>query len=299
MPKIAVIINAGSGTESDNDALIKTLRDEFAAHDIEADIKLAESGEQLVAFAVEAAASECEIIVAGGGDGTISAVAEEVIKTGKILGVLPLGTLNHFSRDLKIPPVPAEAINVIANGRGVEIDVGEVNGRIFLNNSSIGLYPHIVRKREQQQHRLRRGKWPAAFWAAVAVLRRYPFLHIKIDIGGKALERKTPFVFVGNNRYEMEGFRIGARDDLDKGKLSLYVVQRTGRLGLVILALRSLFKMLKQAKDFEEYLVEEIEIKTKRRKHLLVALDGEVSAMSAPLRYKIRPKALKVMVSNE
>jgi YegS/Rv2252/BmrU family lipid kinase len=299
MPRVFVIINAGSGTESDNDALIKKVQEEFAAHDLEAGIKLAKSGEELVQFAKEAAGSDCEIMVAGGGDGTISAVAEEAIKAGKILGVLPLGTLNHFSRDLNIPPVLAEAVSVIANGRAAEIDVGEVNGRIFLNNSSIGLYPHIVRKRTQQQQRLGRGKWPAAFWAAVAVLRRYPFLDIKIRIGDEILKRKTPFVFVGNNQYEMEGFKVGARERLDEGKLSLYVVQRTGRIGLVVLAIRSLFKMLRQSKDFEEYLVEEIEIETRRRKNLLVAFDGEVTAMSAPLEYTIKPKALKVMVGRE
>ena len=239
------------------------------------------------------------MIVAGGGDGTISAVAEEAIKAGKTLGVLPLGTLNHFSRDLKIPPVLAEAIDIIAGGHTAEIDVGEVNGHIFLNNSSIGLYPHIVHKREQQQHRLKRGKWPSAFWATVMVLRRHPFLDIELRLGDEILKRRTPMVFIGNNDYEMEGFNIGRRPSLTGGKLSLYILPQTGRWGLLKLAVRALLGTLRQAKEFEEIMIEECRIETRRRKVLLVAFDGEVTALQTPLEYKIKPKALKVMVNSE
>jgi YegS/Rv2252/BmrU family lipid kinase len=299
MPKIAVIINAGSGTKSDNDALVKQIEERFAAHDITAEVHCAADGEELLKFAAEMAESDIETIVAGGGDGTISAVATEVIKANKTLGVLPLGTLNHFSKDLKIPQLLEEAIALIAAGHATEIDVGEVNGRIFLNNSSIGLYPRIVHKREKQQQRLGRSKWYAAFWAAVAVLRRYSFLRIRLNIAGKNITRKTPFVFIGNNEYAMEGWHVGARPRLDTGKLSLYIVHRTWRLGLIILAIRSLLGILKQAKDLDVILTEEIEIFSKKDRSFLVAFDGEVTAMRTPLEYKIRPRALRVIVSNE
>jgi diacylglycerol kinase family enzyme len=296
MPKIVVIINAGSGTKSANDVLIKDLQDQFTALNIETEIKLAESGEDLMRFAAQAAAGDSEIIVAGGGDGTIGAVAAEVLKANKTLGVLPLGTLNHFSRDLKIPQALPEAVQIIADGRTDEIDVGEVNGQIFLNNSSIGLYPQIVHKREQQQHRLGRGKWPAAFWATVMVLRRHPFLDIKLRIGDEILRRKTTMVFIGNNDYEMEGFNIGRRPSLNRGELCLYILHPTGRWGLLKLAIRSLFRRLRQAKEFEEVPIEGCEIETGRPKTVLVAFDGEVTAMRTPLEYKIRPKALRVIV---
>lgn len=289
-------MNAGSGSRSDNDALERQVADAFAAHGLEPIIKLASGGRELLTFAEEFAKQDHDVIVAGGGDGTISAIAAEIVGTDKVLGVLPLGTLNHFSKDLKIPQTIEEAVRVIAAGHVADIDVAEVNGQMFLNNSSIGLYPRIVHKRNQQQQRLKRGKWPAAFWATVAMLRRYPFLDIKIKIGDETLKRRTPFVFVGNNEYLMHGFHIGARAQLDDGKLSLYVLHRTGRLGLFILAVRSLFGIIKQAKDFDAFLIEEIEIVTKRKKHLLVAFDGEIMAMRAPLHYKIRPKELKVFV---
>src|SRR5205823_6222409 len=100
---------------------------------------------------------------AAGGDGTINAVAAQTRKTAKPLGILPLGTLNHFSKDLRIPRNVPDAVDVIAEKHVAEVDIGEVNGRVFLNNSSIGLYPRMVRIREHQQQRLGRGKWSAAF----------------------------------------------------------------------------------------------------------------------------------------
>lgn len=299
MPKIVTLINAGSGTESDNDALIKMLDEEFAVHGVTADIKLANSGEELVKLAREAVKSDYETIVAGGGDGTISAVAASVLRSGKTLGVLPLGTLNHFSRDLHIPQTLPEAVRVIVEGHTKEIDVGEVNGHIFLNNSSIGLYPHIVHKRERQQERLGRSKWVAAFWASVMVLRRHPFLDVRLEFKNEILRRRTPLIFIGNNEYEMTGFNIGRRASLDKGKLSLYILHRTTRWKLIVLAIRSLLGKLRQAREFEEVLIEECEIETRRRKVLLVAFDGEVTAMKTPLKYKVRAKALKVIVNGE
>ncbi len=292
---IEVILNAGSGADEDKNETVKQLTEAFRANNLDAHFSLAESGEQLLEMAEEAAKSDYQTIVAAGGDGTISAVAAAIAGKGKTLGVLPFGTLNHFSKDLNIPAELEESVRVIAENNTAEIDIGEVNGQIFVNNSSIGLYPQIVRRREKQQNRLGRGKWTAAFWAAVAVLRRYPFLKIKLKIDGKEFSRKTPFVFIGNNEYEMDSFNIGGRKCLDAGNLSVYVLHRTGRMGLVRLALRSVFGKLRQAKDFETFCTDEITIET-RRKKLLVAFDGEVKQMETPLHYRIRPNALRVIV---
>jgi len=288
-------MNAGSGSDEDKDETKKQLVEVFRANNLDAHFSVAESGEQLLEIAKEAARSDYQTIVAAGGDGTISAVAAAISESGKTLGVLALGTLNHFSKDLNIPAELEESIRTIAENNTAEIDIGEVNGQIFINNSSIGLYPQIVRRREQQQHRLGRGKWAAAFWAAIAVLRRYPFLLIKLKIDGKEFTRKTPFVFVGNNEYEMDSFNIGGRKCLDAGNLSVYVLHRTGRMGLARLALRSLFGVLRQAKDFETFCIDEITIETHHKK-MLVAFDGEVKPMETPLRYSIRPNALRVIV---
>ena len=266
----------------------------FKVEGVDAKVHMVQLGEDINLLAQQAANRDAEIIVAGGGDGTLNSVASAVVGTEKVLGVLPLGTLNHFAKDMRIPLELPEAIKTIAHGRTVEVDVGEFNSRIFLNNSSLGLYPSIVREREKQQ-RLGYRKWPAFVWAAWSVLKRYPFLDLRLQADGKAVATRTPFLFVGNNQYEMETLDIGGRSALDEGALSLYLTHRTGRLGLIRLAWRALFGGLNQEKDFLALTTEELSIET-RKKRLRVALDGEVAVVEPPLHYRIRKKALKVRV---
>jgi len=241
-----------------------------------------------------AVARRPRLIVAGGGDGTVSTVAATLVDTGIVFGVLPLGTLNHFAKDLGIPLELDGAVAVLAHGEAAPVDVGEVNGRIFVNNSGLGLYPDIVHDRERQQKRLGRGKWPAFAWAMLAALRRYPFLGVTLVIDGKEVLRRTPFVFIGNNEYRMEGFAIGERSGMEDGLLSLYVAQRPGRWRLLQLAIRALTGRLRQARDFDAILATEIVVQSKK-KRLRVAADGEVTVMTPPLHYRVRPASLVVM----
>lgn len=292
-PPIEVIINSGSGSVLEGETE-KSLRQRFIAHGVRATVHLAKTGGEIEQFAREAAKGEAEIIVAGGGDGTISSVATVVYKAGKTLGVLPLGTLNNFSKDLGIPQSLEEAIKVIAARNVATIDLAEVNGRVFVNNSSIGLYPQMVRDREEQQ-RLGYGKWRAAFWAWLRIFRLSPFLKVNIKLDDKEFLRKTPFVFVGNNEYEMDLYNIGRRPSLADGKLSIYFLHRGGRFGVTALLFRTVFQRLKQWRDFEAVSTDEIIIST-RKKKILVAFDGEVAVMQTPLHYSTLPRALKVIV---
>lgn len=272
------------------------MREQFGAHNIDARVTLAGSGAEMTAAAQAALDAGMPIVVAGGGDGTINAVASVLVGTGVAFGVLPMGTLNHFAKDVGIPLVLGDAIANVANGVRRAVDVGEVNGQIFLNNSSLGLYPDMVRDREKQQTRLGRGKWLAALWASIGALRRYPFLSLRLRMGdGQEHARRTPFVFIGNNDYTMQGFSIGARARLDAGKLSLYVAQRPGRLGLLRLGWCALWGRLAQERDFDVLSTENLEIDT-RHKRIRVATDGEVTVMATPLSYRIRPAALNVIV---
>ena len=293
--KLDVIINAGAGADG-KDRLQDQLVELFDRSGIDARVSLARSGAEITELAKKAVQGDADTIVAGGGDGTISSVASIIIGSGKTLGVLPFGTLNHFAKDLNIPLDVEGAVETIIAGRAIEVDVGEVNGEIFLNNSSLGLYPSIVREREKQQ-RLGHGKWPAFVWAALSVLRRYPFLDVRLNVEGKELTLKSPFIFIGNNEYQMERLSIGGRQQLDGGKLSLYVTHRTGRLGLVRLALRALFGGLRQEKDFLALQTEEIWLGTRHRR-VRVAFDGEVTVMEPPLHYQIHPRALRVLAPN-
>ncbi len=290
--KIEVIINATSGAGS-RPEVQKRLAEAFKATGSELRISIVSNGADVVKLAQRAIRGDAEIIVAAGGDGTVNSVAAAIIDSDKMLGVLPLGTMNHFAKDLHIPLDLQGAVETIVAGETTRVDVAEVNGRVFINNSSLGLYPSIVHERKKQQ-RLGWGKWPAYIWAALAVLRRYPFLNIRLGVDGKELTSRTPFVFIGNNEYEMERLNIGSRACLDKGELSLYMTNRTGRWGLLRLALRALLGGLRQEKDFLALYTKEIWIGTKH-KQLRVALDGEVATMEPPLHYRVQPRALRVL----
>ena len=292
--RIVVIVNAGAGTGHD-EALLARVRELFDAAGAPADVRAAH-GAEIVAQVEAARAERPAVIVAGGGDGTVSAVAAALVDSDIAFGVLPLGTLNHFAKDLGIPLDLEAAVEQVVRGRATRVDVGEVNGRIFVNNSSLGLYPDIVRDRERQQHRLGRGKWLALVWASLAALRRYPFLRVRLHIDGSERERRTPFVFIGNNEYRVEGFAIGEREHLDRGRLSLYLAHRPGRARLLLLVLRAVSGRLKQARDFEALLARDFVVETGHRL-LRVANDGEVFTMTTPLHYRIRPASLTVMRS--
>jgi len=292
---VEVIINATAGSSGADDTE-RAVADAFASCGVDARVTVASEGTEIVRLVRRALSSDARAVVAGGGDGTVSAVASQLIGTRLALGVLPLGTLNHFAKDLGVPLNLEDAARTVCEGREVRVDVGEVNGQVFINNSGLGLYPRIVRRREKLQERLGSGKWPAFFQAALTVLRRYPFLNVQLSADGHEIARKTPFVMIGNNEYLMERFQLGARSCLDAGHLSLYVAHRTGRLGLLWLAVRALFGRIRQAKDFDALCAQEIWIETRRPKRLHVATDGEVNVMTTPLHYRVLPGALRVIV---
>ncbi|MYM37576.1 sphingosine kinase [Duganella sp. FT94W] len=293
MNNIVVIVNASAGLGYCG-GWSAALKEQFRRHGAAAEITLAQSGDEMIARAERAVAEGAPLVVAGGGDGTINAVASVLVGTATRLGVLPLGTLNHFAKDLKIPLALEDAVANVVHGVVRQVDVGEVNGRIFVNNSSLGIYPDIVRDREQQQRHLGRGKWPAFGRALFAALRRFPFLSVRLKINGAEHLRRTPFVFIGNNEY-LQGLTLGARERLDSGKLCLYVAQKPTRLGLLRYALHALFGKLREARDFDVLSATSLEIETRHR-HLRVATDGEVTLMKPPLCYRSRAAALHVIV---
>jgi diacylglycerol kinase family enzyme len=242
----------------------------------------------------DALARGARTLVAAGGDGTVRAVASALLDSEAILGVLPMGTLNHFARDLQIPLDIESACSVIAHGAVAKIDVGEVNGRAFINNSGLGIYPRMVAWREEYQ---REGwaKWAALFWASVTVLRGMPFLQLRLTSAGAEVARLTPMIFIGNNEYELEGLSAGTRRRVDAGRLFIYAVNARTPGRLLHLSLLALLGRLRQPEDFESLCVVEAWIETTRR-WLKVSLDGEVVRLETPLHYRTRPAALRVIV---
>ena len=289
----AVVLNDSSGSGDCATAATK-VKEMFAAAGREARVTVAAGGSRLRESVERAVQDGCETLVAGGGDGTINLAASALVGKNIPLGVLPLGTLNHFAKDIGIPLELEEAIQVILDGVSCRVDVGEVNGRVFLNNSSLGVYPTIVRLRERYQAG-GLGKWVAALWAGLAVLRRNPFMAVRLIVEGEAAVRRTPFVFVGNNEYRMVGLQAGKRDSLEQGHVAVYVLNADRRIGILRLAWQVLLKGVDEVKELDLLTVTEATIETRRRR-LQVALDGEVVILPSPLEYRSRPAALQVYV---
>jgi len=298
LPKPVPVFLNGTAGGGRSQAQIEELRRAFDEAGLDAEIRQLERGEELREVAREALKERPPVLVAAGGDGTISALADVLRGTDTALGVLPLGTLNHFARDAGIPLEPVEAARAIVQGRRVSVDLGEVNGRCFLNNASLGIYPKIVRERTQQQRRFGHTKRTAMLWATLAVLHRSPLVELRLELEDRVLDCLSPFVFVGNNDYTLEGFEIGTRARLDAGRLKVYTTRRCTARGLFGLALRALFGRLRQADDFMESAVKSLRVESRRRR-LLVAIDGEVLVMEAPLEFHVRPRSLYVMVPKE
>ncbi len=235
-----------------------------------------------------------QLILAGGGDGTVNAVASTLAGTGCVLGVLPLGTCNHFAKDLGLPLDLSGAVRVALTGRVKAVDVGDVNGQMFLNNSSLGLYPHLVTGRLAEQKQGHR-KWVALAMAAVSCLRHpLPLLvGLRLD-GADALVRRTPLLFVGNNRYCMTGPHMGGRTRLDAGELWMCVAYDAGYARLLGMTVRALAGHVRQT-DLEMRSMADLWVGMQRRE-VAVARDGEITKMPTPLHYRIRPAALRVMV---
>jgi YegS/Rv2252/BmrU family lipid kinase len=236
-----------------------------------------------------------KLIVACGGDGTISSVASALVGTDVSLGILPRGTLNHFAKDVRIPLDLTAAADVIAAGHTEIIDVGSVNDQIFINNSSLGVYSQLAVDRDAKRKHWGIGKWVALCLAGIRMLFRFPMVHVRLEADESSKTRNSPIVFIGNNEYEFDISRVGTRSSLQRGQLSLYIANTQSRWGLLRLIARGLLGQLPQAQDFEASKHTEVWIASSR-KSMLVALDGEISRMQLPLHYRIRPRALRVCV---
>ncbi len=239
-------------------------------------------------------AAQLGAIVAAGGDGTVSAAASLAVTLGLPLGVLPLGTLNHFAKDLKLPLNLKRAVAVIASGSFKAIDYGSVGGHVFVNNSSLGIYPSVVLDRHRSEGAL--GKWLAAGLAIIRTGLRYHYLDLDITSNGSSAHHKTPLVFVGNNAYQLDAVGLMGRTSLTAGRLFLYVV-KTRRLSLPLRVVGlSLLGRRGAGDDVVLVTGEQIRIRSSKAT-LSVALDGEVRALRTPLVYQIHPASLKVFVS--
>ncbi|BCG98118.1 hypothetical protein MesoLj131b_01180 [Mesorhizobium sp. 131-2-5] len=293
---VLILLNASAGTIQRANYDVKAfVRNGFQARGLEAEVRMV-GGSQIAEMAhsfvtAKSPGGKPRTMVVGGGDGTLGSAASAVVGTDVVLGVLPLGTLNHFARDLGLSNDLDAAMDIIAAGHVEQIDVAEVNGRVFLNNSSIGVYPFLVAERTAEQKRLGVGKLAALGPALIRTLRASSWKRVRISIDN-GREQRTLCVFVGNNFYDLNA--LGHRRGLTSGELCVYVVKPLSWVGLALLPFKAALGLIDPVRDVEFFRIQNLEIKAHRR-HLRIAMDGETVEAIPPLLYRIRPGALRVL----
>jgi diacylglycerol kinase family enzyme len=288
-----VILNARAGTALAQGTTRQELEALFeqaglaATIDDDMDCPMAERLDQL-------RQSDADIVVAAGGDGTVTATAGALMGTPKRLAILPLGTVNALARDLGVPLALSDWIAALAQMQPRQIDVGEVNGQIFLHKVVVGVVPALAAAREQVRggSPVRKAAFLGFVWRRLWRSRR---MAIEIaDPDGSARIRRVFALAVSDNQYDEAPGRLFARSRFDEGRLYIYLLKHLSLVDLGRLAVEMLLGRWRHDDAVEIETAPELVLRT-RRKKLTVMLDGEVRSFSTPLHFRIRPLALTLL----
>jgi diacylglycerol kinase family enzyme len=289
---IGVILNPGSGYVRANgvDSVCTSVREKLP----DAQVHVLDTNDDVGNLVREFLAQGANCVAALGGDGTMNSVAASLIDTGTPLGVIPGGTLNHFARDVGVGRDVPAALDILAAGHTTDVDVATVNDKLILNNSSIGLYPQMVQLRERYERRL--GKWRAMLRAGMLVLRDARSMTVTVNDGSTTHRVRTYLVFIGNNQYEVNLLHLGRRQRLDGGELSCFIVEVPTRVRLAPAVFTFLRDRELDERMLATFTVSRLTVTPVRNPEVNVSADGEVFRLRSPLEYRIRPRALKVIV---
>lgn len=243
-------------------------------------------------------ASEVGVVVAAGGDGTLNAVAAQLMGTDIPMGIFPLGTFNYVARLLNIPLDLLKAAEAIAKGKIREVHVAQINDHIYLNNASLGLYPLFIQRRELYNRRFGRFALNAYTSGLDVLIRDRKELKLEIEVDGKKYPVKTPLIFFGNNQLQLAEMNLRIAESAAKGKVAGVVVAKSDKRTLFKILWQLMRGNLDQAPDVYSFSADEVKIYSKRKK-LTVALDGEIVEMQPPLKISVRKNALKIMVPHD
>lgn len=289
--QVLVNLKSGRGTQHPD---VQDLQDAFEAHGISAAITRLKPGDDIPAIAAELARNGAGLVVAAGGDGTICGVASGLVGTDTVMGVIPLGTFNYFGRSLDIPETIEEAVAVIARDHRKSLPVGVINGRVFLNNTSLGIYPQILRTRETVYARWGRSRI-AAYWSVMKTMMRLP-RRLKLTVTTKDEQRevKTSLLFAVSNAFQLRQMGLEGAECIENGELAVLIAPNVGRLGLLKNGLALMLGRAQRNQDFELLCAQSLHI-TAKQKSLLVARDGERTRIKAPFDLELRQGALTVL----
>jgi diacylglycerol kinase family enzyme len=295
-----VVLNAGSGpadAQATHELIGHTLDEAGRPHRIE---RVDKGGDIAAAAqrAVAQAAAQGGAVVAAGGDGTINAVAQAAHDAGCPMGVLPQGTFNYFSRTHGIPLDTADATCALLRAQVHPVQIGLVNDRVFLVNASVGLYPQLLEDREQFKARFGRHRVVAIAAALATLLRQPRQLRLAIELSGERRDVRTPTIFVGNNRLQLERVGIPEARALDDGRVAAVMLKPVGTWDLLRLLVHGAIGTLGDADRVESFEFERMTIAPRRpmgMRRMKVAADGEVMWLRPPLSFRVSPMPLYLL----
>ena len=295
-----VVLNAASG-HKDTDAERQVLADvftsagrafEFLQFDDPASIA------RVSAKAVASAKAKGGVVVAAGGDGTINAVAAAVLRSGCPFGVLPQGTFNYFGRTHAIPQDARAAACALLGASVSPVTVGQVNGRVFLVNASLGLYPQLLEDREAWKQQFGRSRMVAFASGLVTLLKARGQLKLDIELAGQTSALRTPTLFIGNNYLQLSqvGIDEAHAQAVNRGALTGIAVRPIGTLALLGLLARGVIGRLGDADNINSFSFRKLKVTMRGKRLVKVATDGEITWMTPPLIFEVADTPLLLMV---
>jgi diacylglycerol kinase family enzyme len=287
--RIPAIVNLKSGTADQAREAIEAA-EAFELFEVEP--------EDLPDAVREALADGARRLLVAGGDGTIGTAAWEVLDNPVELAILPGGTLNHFARDLGISTEPAEALEIALHGEPRGADVGMVNGRLFLNTSSVGAYVRFVRVRERLEKYF--GYRIASAIAAFRLLFQLRLIAVEVEVDGQRKIYRTPLVFIGVGERELKAPLLGKRVPDGRRGLHVMIVRGRSRARIVAIALAAIARGVKsvaRTPELDSFLVDRCTITPRHAGQ--IAVDGELVRLGTPLEYELRRDALTIVCPPE
>lgn len=297
---LPVVLNGAAGALLEQTDAAESLHEFFRLAGFEPEFVPLDAGSlpERIAQAAEMARDTGGMMVVAGGDGTVACAAAALSGTEIILGVLPFGTMNLLAKDVGLPVgAPGEAIRVLVEGAPRRVDVGEVNGQVFLCASMLGLPTKLARHREAgRRRRLPPWQlWPGFLRAALRGMVRYAPLRIAMTLDhGPAIRLRVPSLTVTVNRLDDGSGRLFGRSGLDGGTLAVYAIRRLQVRDVIRLGWRLMTGRWKRDAAVDETVAREVEIHAPGET-IRVMNDGEGTLLEPPLRYRVRPGALRVM----
>ncbi|WP_089962882.1 diacylglycerol kinase family protein [Limnohabitans sp. 2KL-3] len=294
------VINSSSGAH-DIRAKCAVIESALSAHGRRGELRVCSPSElqQVATEAAAVAVSRGSAVVAVGGDGSLSTVAQVAHAAGCPIGVIPYGTFNYFSRTHGIPTDPQAAAQMLLNAQPIPVQVAAINHRMFLVNASLGLYPELLQDREAYKARFGRSRWVAFVAAFVTLLRAQRRLRLHIEIGGSQRDVQTLTLFLGNNRLQLAQLGAEPADTLagtpGHGSMAALMLRPIGTLAMIRLMLHGAMGQLGEAAGVESFEFHRMVVKPRLsspRKEVVVALDGEVARMRWPIDIRVLDKPL-------